>query len=57
MAAKDRFLSIVSPELRSPLAGITGYADLLLRGRRGTLTDDQRVYVERIETPRSSRQR
>ncbi len=47
-SAKDRFLSIVSHELRSPLAGITGYADLLLRGRRGPLTDDQRVYVERI---------
>ncbi len=47
-AAKDRFLSIVSHELRSPLAGITGYADLLLRSRRGPLTDDQRIYVERI---------
>lgn len=47
-AAKDRFLSIVSHELRSPLAGITGYADLLLRARRGPLTDDQRAYVERI---------
>ena len=47
-AAKDRFLSIVSHELRSPLAGITGYADLLLRGRRGPLTDDQRGYAERI---------
>lgn len=47
-AAKDRFLSIVSHELRSPLASITGYADLLLRGRRGPLTDDQRAYIERI---------
>ena len=47
-AAKDRFLSIVSHELRTPLTGITGYAELLLRGRRGELTDDQRVYVERI---------
>ena len=47
-AAKDRFLSIVSHELRSPLSGITGFADLLLRGSRGPLTDDQRTYVERI---------
>lgn len=47
-AAKDRFLSIVSHELRSPLAGITGYADLLLHQGRGPLTDDQRVYIERI---------
>ena len=47
-ATKDRFLSIVSHELRSPLAGITGYAELLLRGRKGPLTEDQRRYVERI---------
>lgn len=47
-AAKDRFLSIVSHELRSPLSGMTGYAELLLRGRRGPLTDEQRTYVERI---------
>jgi len=47
-AAKDRFLSIVSHELRSPLTSVVGYADLLLRARRGPLTDDQRVYVERI---------
>lgn len=47
-AAKDRFLSIVSHELRSPLAGIIGYTDLLLRGRRGKLTESQRSYVERI---------
>ena len=47
-AAKDRFVSVVSHELRSPLAGITGYAELLLRGRRGPLTADQQMYVERI---------
>ncbi len=46
--AKDRFLSIVSHELRSPLAGISGYAELLLRGTRGELTEGQRTYVERI---------
>ncbi len=47
-AAKDRFLSIVSHELRSPLAGISGYAELLLRERKGQLVPDQRRYVERI---------
>ena len=47
-AAKDRFLSIVSHELRSPLTGITGYAELLLRERKGPLTPEQRQYVERI---------
>ena len=48
LAAKDRFLSIVSHELRSPLAGISGYAELLLRERKGALSPDQRRYVERI---------
>jgi signal transduction histidine kinase len=47
-AAKDRFLSVVSHELRSPLAGISGYAELLLRERKGPLADDQRRYVKRI---------
>ena len=47
-AAKDRFLSIVSHELRSPLTGVSGFAELLLRERVGKLTDKQRQYVERI---------
>ena len=47
-AAKDRFLSIVSHELRSPLAGVAGFADLLLRKQTGDLTERQRQYVERI---------
>lgn len=47
-AAKDRFLSIVSHELRSPLTGITGFSELLLRERGGPLTDQQRRYAERI---------
>ncbi len=47
-AAKDRFLSIVSHELRSPLTGVAGFAELLLRARAGPLTERQRGYVERI---------
>ncbi len=46
--AKDRFVSVVSHELRSPLAAVTGYADLLLRERVGTLNERQRAYVEHI---------
>lgn len=46
-AAKDRFLSVVSHELRSPLAGIMGYAQLLLM-KGANLSDDQRRYAERI---------
>lgn len=48
-SAKDRFLSIVSHELRTPLTAVSGYADLLLRERRGPLNEDQRRYVMRIK--------
>lgn len=48
LSAKDRFLSVVSHELRSPLAAITGYAEILLRERAGPLTDRQRRYLEHI---------
>lgn len=47
-AAKDRFLSVVSHELRSPLTGVAGFSDLLLREHAGPLTEKQRHYVERI---------
>ncbi len=48
VAAKDRFVSILTHELRSPLTGVIGYADLLLRGSRGPLTEGQQAYVQRI---------
>src|SRR6185437_6354543 len=38
VGARDRFLSIASHELRTPVAGAKGYAQLLLRQQaRGTL--------------------
>ncbi|MEX2282758.1 MAG: PAS domain-containing sensor histidine kinase [Gemmatimonadota bacterium] len=42
------FVSALSHELRTPLNAIGGYADLLLIGVRGTLTDQQREDLERI---------
>ena len=38
---KSEFVTLVAHELRSPLTAITGYVDLLLEGRGGTLTEGQ----------------
>ncbi len=45
-AAKSRFLALMSHEMRTPLNGIAGYADLL--SRRSDLPADARPQVEAI---------
>ena len=41
---RDRFLSIAAHELRTPVAGIKGYAQMLVRAKeRGTLSPDRLV--------------
>jgi signal transduction histidine kinase len=46
--AKTEFVATVSHELRTPMASISGYIELLQDGEGGTLTDDQRHFVEAI---------
>jgi len=43
--AKSRFVSVVSHELRMPMTSIKGYADLILQGRTGAITDLQREFL------------
>lgn len=48
-AAKSRFLSMMSHDLRTPLGAISGYAELLSLGVRGPVTEDQIADLSRIK--------
>jgi signal transduction histidine kinase len=45
---KDKFLSHVSHELRSPLACIHQYTEVMLDGLAGPLTDKEREYLQNV---------
>jgi signal transduction histidine kinase len=42
---KDELIALVSHELRTPLTSIHGYLDLVLEGRTGDLTAEQREFL------------
>ncbi|HYR08235.1 MAG TPA: PAS domain S-box protein, partial [Longimicrobium sp.] len=47
--AKAEFLAAMSHELRTPLNAIGGYAELLTMGIGGSVSDEQRDYLEKIQ--------
>jgi signal transduction histidine kinase len=47
-AALERFLARVSHDLRTPLTGMTGFAENMLAGLTGPLTEKQQQYLTRI---------
>ncbi|MGH7164465.1 MAG: histidine kinase dimerization/phospho-acceptor domain-containing protein, partial [Nitrospiraceae bacterium] len=47
-AALEQFLARVSHDLRTPLTGMTGFAENMLAGLTGPLTEKQQQYLTRI---------
>ncbi len=46
---KSEFVSTVSHELRTPMTSIKGYADLMLMGAAGSMSDPQSQYLQVIK--------
>src|SRR3989338_499817 len=52
--AKDEFLTMITHELKTPLVPIQGYADMLLGGHLGALTDKQKERMGIIKSSATS---
>lgn len=47
--SKQDFIAIASHNLRTPVAAIYGYIDILMRESSGALTNEQKTYIQRIK--------
>lgn len=52
--AKDEFLAMITHELKTPLVPIRGYADILLSGHLGDLTEKQKERISIIKSSAAS---
>lgn len=52
--ARDEFLAMITHELKTPLVPISGYADMMLKGHMGPISESQRERLEIIKTSSTS---
>lgn len=45
---KDEFVFVAAHELRTPVAAMKGYLQLILEGTTGTITDGTRAFIEKV---------